>query len=547
VAQQELFIDDKIFEAIPESVLAQNSKEDLIKFLVAQQRVIDDFRRRVLYLEAREEELKQRILFVDGQYIELRNKAYGKSSERESTKPKPDAPTTKEPKPPKTRVLLPSERYPNAEIIERHVTLQTPPTCKCCGKPAKDTGMTEVTEFLTVVPAQYIVVRQFKHIYGCGDCHEGLTTAPSPPRITPGGGYSDPMVIDVALSKYCDLIPIERYAAIAARAGTPGLPPQSLIELTHQLADFVDKAYLGVKREILEARVLRADETPHRMLEGDEKSGWHLWGFSTAESSYFECHDTRSGDVASDLLKLSKCEYLMSDVYSGYGKSVRVANETRKDGGLPLLRSVYCNAHARRYFKKAKDQGATEAQFFIDEYQKIYALEAEIKDKADGKEKTPEQIRDLRLRMVPHFEAMRDHALANMAAHSSKSKLVKAMNYFVGNYAEFTLFTKMPELPIDNNQQEGLLRSPVVGRKTWYGTHSKRGALTTAILFSLVQSCKLIGVNPRSYFKTLVEELHEGKAAFTPKEFKARSLAGPEAEDAAKTPPAVVGPGGQKA
>lgn len=523
VTQQKLFIDDEIFRAVPTHIFEHQSKKDLITFLVAQQRVIDDFRKKVATLEARAEELKQRILCVDGQYIELKNKLYGKSSEREPGAPADQQKDEKDKKPrtSKTRVLLPSQRYPDAELIERHVTLKDLPSCDCCGTEMEDSGMTEDSEFLTVVPAQYIVVRQLRHKYRCGKCHGDLKTAPAPPRITPGSSYSDEMAIDVGLSKYCDLIPVERYAAMAERAGTPDLPPQSLIELTHQLADFVSEAYTGLKNEILEAKVLHADETPHRMLEGDEKDRWYLWGFSTPETSYFECRDTRSGTVSSDLLKNSKCEFLVSDVYSGYGSSVRAINEARRAAQLPLVRNVYCNAHARRYFKKAKDNTCLDdAQFFVDEYKKIYALEDEAKGKGQA------EVLELRSKMVPHFEAMRARAFANVAGYSSKSKIAKAMNYFLGNYAELTLFTAMAELPIDNNAEERLLRSPVVGRKTWYGTHSKRGALTAAILFSLVQTCKLIKVNPRAYFKTLVGDLHAGKQPYTPREYKARLAAG---------------------
>ena len=61
----------------------------------------------------------------------------------------------------------------------------------------------------------------------------------APPRIKPGSGYSDEMVIDVALSKYCDLVP-ERYTSIAGREGLKDLPPNSLIQQTHYLSDFVE-------------------------------------------------------------------------------------------------------------------------------------------------------------------------------------------------------------------------------------------------------------------------------------------------------------------
>lgn len=94
------------------------------------------------------------------------------------------------------------------------------------------------------------------------------------------------------------------------------------------------------------------------------------------------------------------------------------------------------------------------------------------------------------------------------------------MSYFLENYEGLTRFLENPELPIDNNLQERLLRSTVIGRKTWYGTHSRRGAETAAILFSLVESCKLNQVNPREYIKKLAQDLHFGKAVYTPWEFK---------------------------
>lgn len=75
------------------------------------------------------------------------------------------------------------------------------------------------------------------------------------------------------------------------------------------------------------------------------------------------------------------------------------------------------------------------------------------------------------------------------------------------------------DVPIDNNSQERLMRSPVIGRKTWYGTHSKRGATTNAILFSLVESCKLNKINPREYFREIVHSAHESRGFFTPFEY----------------------------
>jgi len=357
-----------LFEIAPSDRLEQFSKEELIEFIKSQERVVNSLARNIAQLRAQTEELKQKILFIDDKYIVVKNKLFGKSSEREpSTEDKQKAPRDK-----KKKVQLPSLRYPDAPLIERHIELQVLPTCSCCVTEMYDTGMTENSEYLTIIPKQHIIIRQMRHKYGCGKCHGEIITAPAPKRITPGSSMSDEMVTDVALNKYCDLIPIERYAAIAGRAGFDGLPPQSLIESTHNLADFVSGAYTGLKKEVLNSIVLHADETPHNMLEGDDKSGWYLWGFSTKIASYFEIRDTRSGDVASEILIKSICEYLVSDVYSGYGKAVRDANEIRKEKNLPQIYNVYCNAHARRKFKAAKDRFLVEAQFFVDQYKEIY-------------------------------------------------------------------------------------------------------------------------------------------------------------------------------
>jgi transposase len=504
---------DTLFEVIPTEKFDLLTREELITFAKLEHKFRIKLQGEVQRLHAQNEELKQKTFFIEEQFITIKNKLFGKSSEKSPKRDEADDEAAKPNKPKKTKIQLPSQRYPNAPLIERDVELKTLPNCKCCGTEMADSGMTEDSEFLTVIPAEYIVIRQKRHKYRCGKCHGDLQTAPAPPRIKPGSSYSDEMMVDVALTKYCDLIPIERYSAIAGRAGLKDLPPQSLIESSHYVAEFVRSAYDRLKLEITKEKVLHADETPHKMLEGDKKSNWYLWGFSGLKTSYFEIHDTRSGDVASELLKDSNCEFLVSDVYSGYGKAVKDTNDYREEKKLPKIKNVYCNAHARRKFKDAKDRFPDEAKFFMGQYEKIYKLES------DAKEDKPDQIPNYRHQMAVYFEGMKNRAMENMAGYSSKSSIAKAMSYFLKNFKDLTLYLKNPDLPIDNNPQERLLRNPVIGRKTWYGTHSIRGAETAATLFSLVESCKLNKINPREYFKKLIEDLHLGKNPYTPKEF----------------------------
>jgi transposase len=494
----------------PKATKLENfSKDELIsKFSLLEAEYLRAVREiyRLKYQNLTDAQLK---LVMAEQLGDLRNALYGTSSERYKKPEKQKKPAS----PPMPRVKKPSERYPNIPIREQIITIDPVPNCLSCHGVMSDSGMTEDAEQLTVIPKKYEITLQKRVKYRC-QCQSCIITAPAPARITPGSTYSDEMITDVVLSKYCDLIPIERYAAMADRSGLIDLPPHSLIELTHQFADFVAPVYAIVKQGVLEARVLHADETPHRMLEGSDKKSWYLWGFSTQDLCFLECHDTRSGDVASDVLLNSKCEMLLTDVYSGYAKATRIANQSRHAAGKCLIKNCYCNAHARRYFFKSWKSGFKEAEFYLDHYHEIYQLNS------DSKGKPFPEVLKLREQMIPHFEAIKEKATEELTKYPTNSAYGKALRYFLKNYAGLTLFLKDPEVAIDNNSQERLLRNHVVGRKTWYGTHSKLGARTAAILFTLVETCKLNQVNPREYFKCLTQDLLAGKAPSTPKNFK---------------------------
>jgi len=465
-------------------------------------------------LRGQEPQPSQLSFIIEDQIASLQDQLYGSKSEKYKKYEK----TEKEPKgPSKPRVQKPSERYPNIPVKINKITMEPPPQCQSCGDVMFDSGLTEDAQQLTVIPKKFEIIETQRVIYKC-NCQSCLETAPLVPRIKESSIYSDEMIIDVVLSKYCDLIPMERYAAMAERSGMIDLPPHSLIELSHYFAEFVYSAYLRIKGQALKSRVLRADETPHPMLEGSSKKSWYLWGFSTSKVCFFECHSTRSGDVASEILENSLCEILVSDVYSGYNKATRIANIERLKNNKPLIKNAYCNAHSRRYFFKfwKLHQTSEDAQYYLDQYHEIYKFNSESKDKS------PLEILELRAKMKPYFEAMKEKALNDINKYPSNHKLSKAMWYFLDNYTNLTRFLGDAEIPIDNNSQESLFRNPVVGRKTWYGTHSKLGAKTAAVIFTLVESCRLNGVNPREYFPSLVQALHAGEESFTPEEYLSR-------------------------
>jgi transposase len=452
----------------------------------------------------------QALLLLEEQLQAMRETMFGASSERYKKPESKDKPKGD----PSARIKQPSVRYPNVPVRDIEIAMDPAPGCTSCGKQMVDSGLRESSERLTVIPKKFEIERINRVTYRCCSCQSCMITAAAPKRILEGSSFSDEMILDVVLSKYCDLIPMHRYVAMAARSGVKGLPANSLIELTHGYADFVSPVYSLLRDGVLSSRVTHADETPQRMLEGSDNKHWYLWGFSTTEHCFFECRNTRSGEIAENFLKRAKCEFLVSDAYTGYDKAIREANEFRAKYELVLIKSILCNAHSRRYFHKAFKGSFKEASYYLDQYHEIY----QIYDNATNgpPERWPEQSSKLKVL----FEAMQTRAATELSSYSDKSQYGKALRYFLGNYQSLTLFLTEQGLPIDNNSQERLLRNHVVGRKTWYGTHSQRGAATAAVLFSIVESCKLNGVNPREYFAQITKDLLAGKKAYTPFDFK---------------------------
>ena len=190
----------------------------------------------------------------------------------------------------------------------------------------------------------------------------------------------------------------------------------------------------------------------------------------------------------------------------------------RAKHGFPLIRIAYCNSHARRrFYSDEKDSAKNvsgDAKFMLDQYKEIYRLNAEAKGLSD------DEVLAKRAEMKPFFESMKAEALLKKDTYSTQSGMYEGYEYFLKYYDGLTLFLDNPTVPIDNNPSERLLRSPVVGRKTWYGTHSKRGAAVAAVHFTIVECCKLVGVNPREYYPAMVERIHNKQELLTPSEYK---------------------------
>lgn len=137
------------------------------------------------------------------------------------------------------------------------------------------------------------------------------------------------------------------------------------------------------------------------------------------------------------------------------------------------------------------------------------------------------QALKLRQSMDPLFEKIYHLSCEILLDYAPTSQIAQAAHYFLNNLAGLTVFLTNLEIPISNARTERSVRSPAVGRNTWLGTHSRKGAETTAILFSIFESCKLNEVNPREYCHDLATLYKTGQPLMTPYQYKILKLTKP--------------------
>ena len=79
------------------------------------------------------------------------------------------------------------------------------------------------------------------------------------------------------------------------------------------------------------------------------------------------------------------------------------------------------------------------------------------------------------------------------------SRLREALDYMRSLWSGLTRFVAEPRMPLDNNRCESDLRPVVVGRKNHYGSKSERGTHVAAVMYSLIETARQLGLDERQY------------------------------------------------
>ena len=370
-------------------------------------------------------------------------------------------------------------------------------TCQACGGLLDEmTGQTEESEEITVVERRFVVLHHVRQKYRCA-CNGCVETAPGPQRLTArpdrrGQRYSAEFAIEVAIGKYLDHLPLERQARMMRREGLT-IDSQTLWDQLEAAATVLAPTYEALRRHVLTAPVIGADETWWRVFAGPPGKRWWAWNLTSETAVTYTILESRSQEAARQVLN----GYRGIVVADGYGAYEALA---RAGPGFTL---AHCWAHVRRKFIEAEPHYPAPCAEVLDLIGRLYAVERECPLRvgaADAAGETALHSRRAALRAersAPLVAEIRAWALRQRAL--PESSLGKAIAYMLGLWPGLLRFLDDPRIPLDNNATERALRGMVIGRKNHYGSRSKRGTEVAALLYSLIESAKLCGVEPKRY------------------------------------------------
>jgi hypothetical protein len=268
-------------------------------------------------------------------------------------------------------------------------------------------------------------------------------------------------------------------------------------------AILLEPLYETLKKEVLSSNYIQIDETTIPVMDKDHpgatRKDYH-WIISAPEERklYFHYDEgSRAGRVAVDILKGFKGA-VQSDGYVAYDMY-----ENKKDVLL-----LGCWAHARRKFEEALKNDPLRARFALEHIQLLYQLERQAVDEAMRKE----QIEALRqTKAYPLLRAFEKWLEANLLQVLPKSPIGKALSYTYDLYPRLVRYVIDGRYKIENNGAENGVRPLALGRKNYMFCGNHEAAKRTAIIYSLLGTCKINKVNPCEWLTDVFNQIADCK------------------------------------
>ena len=395
-------------------------------------------------------------------------------------------------------------RQPLPAHLPREVQTHLPKeeVCPDCGGALRKLGE-DVSEVLERLPARLYVIRHVRVKLACGSCDK-IVQGKAPSRPIERGIAGPGLLAHVLVSKYGDHLPLYRQAEIYEREGVE-LNRATMADWVAGTSQLLEPLSEELRRHVMKAEKLHADDVPVPVLApglGKTKTG-RLWtyvrddrpaGDATPSAVWFAYSPDRKGEhPQAHLSKFTGT--LQADGYAGFAQLYEAGK----------IQEAACWAHARRKFYDLqvahKSAVAAEA---LERIAALYAIEKEIQGRS------PEERRALRNeRSRPLLESLKQWLEEILGRLSKKSDTAMAVRYALGRWEALMRYCDDGRLEIDNNTAERALRAVALGRKNYLFAGSDRGGESAAVLYSLIGTAKLNGINPEGYLRNVLSRIAE--------------------------------------
>jgi transposase len=401
------------------------------------------------------------------------------------------------------------EHLERREVV--HDLTEAERRCPCCGRERVCIG-TQAAEQLDLEPARLFVLRTLRKTYACAHCdpaavppEQRLQTA-GPAQVGPlAKGLCGPgLLAHVVTAKFADHTPLHRLAGQLARSGVT-VARSTLGDWVAGAAGLLEPLYELMHERLLLSRVIHGDDTgvKLRVAGADRTRKAHLWAcIGDADYPYvvfdFTADYTADGPEA------------FLEGYRGYLQADALAQYE----GLYAAGAVWhvcCWAHARRKFVAAAEAGDERAEAALGYIRRLYAIERELPPllppsdepgAAERRRQREEQRRVARRRQAEPVLAELQRWLEEQRPLAlPKSALGQAIGYALNNREALARYVEQGYLAIDNNLSERTLRAIALGRNNWGVLGSETGGRTAAVLYTVVGTCKHLGIDPFVYLR----------------------------------------------
>ena len=469
--------------------------------------------------------LEQRVAFLEDQFRLAQLKRFAPSSEKSNgqgslfNEAEQDAAAlpeddefddmpdqAKAPRKKRGRKSLPAH-LPRKRV--EHDLSESEKVCACCQGALHCMGE-EISEQLDIVPATVQVLQHVRFKYACRQCDRHgesskIVTSPMPAQPIPGSNASPGTLATVLTAKYADGMPLYRQHAALLR-GEVDVARGTLASWCIKAGMLLKPLYEAMRPILLSQPLIHGDETTVQVLKEDGRkaqSKSYMWVYRSAEDCaqpvvMFEYQPGRGHEHPERFLK-DYVGAIMTDGYSAWRM-------------LACMKHLGCMAHLRRKFDealKAQKIPAGRAKEALDMIGKLYRIEAMARKKAlpDGLTEIERIYQWRQEKSRPILDALHAWLVSNQKEVMPQSLIGKAISYALGQWIYIYRYIDDGRYAIDNNLIERDIRPFATARKAWLFSNSVPGADASAVIYSLMLTCRACGVEPYAWLRHVLTEL----------------------------------------